>query len=180
MKRTVLTAAAALFAALSLCACGGGLPPETAAAAAPETDRQETAPAAEAETEAAPADLTAIRDAIVGELGLDDAMDMDPALLSGLYDIAEDEYAQYAAFVTMAGIFPHEIVMFEAADDAAAQDIAEKLGRRLDEIMDQAAGYDPANYALAQKCEVRRDGLFVALFLSPDAERMQAICDSMR
>ncbi len=187
MKKTTMRAGALLLALL-LFSCGraeqtgaetAGSSPDTAAAA-PAAQAGEQTPAETEEATKKPVDLTAARDAILAECGIADYLDMEPILFSNLYDIGEEEYVQYAAFVTMSGIFPHEIVMFEAADEDAAADIVVKLERRLAEIMNQAELYDPENYALAQKCGVDRDGLYITFFMSPEAARMREIFASMR
>ena len=149
------------------------------AEARPSNTAVEAADPGETEASAEPrrVELGAVRDAIIQELELENYLDMGPDLLLNLYGIHEEDYVQCAAFVTMAGIFPHEVVMMEAADGEAADRIAEAMNRRLSEVMNQAANYDPENYALAQKCEVKREGLYVTLFLSPESERMQAVFD---
>jgi len=150
-----------------------------AASSDPAITTADAADPAETEAPSEPrrVDLGAVRDAIIQELELQNYLDMGPDLLLNLYGIHEEDYTQCAAFVTMAGIFPHEVVMMEAVDEEAADRIGEAMNKRLSEVMNQAARYDPENYALAQKCEVKREGLYVTLFLSPDSERMQAVFD---
>ena len=176
-----------LAAVMALAACGQNAQPEDPAAAVPEAGAEVAAegvsPSAEEpvpQDEPRQLDLSAVRDDIVGELALSNTMDMGPDLLANLYGIRAEDCAQCAAFVTMAGIFPHEVVMIEAVDGDAAERVAEAMNKRLGEVMNQAAGYDPENYALAQKCAVGREGLYVVLFLSPESERMQAVFDAAR
>lgn len=180
-KRT----AALLLAALLLCSCssadtGAQDKPASAAETAETSEAVESADVPTEEQAKVMPDLSAVRDAIREEQSLSDAIDMGPELLLNLYGIREEEIVQNASFVTMAGIFPHEIVMLEAADEAAADHIEEALNTRLKEVLNQAASYDAENFALAQKCRVERDGNLIVFFLSPAAESMEGILDSFR
>ena len=50
--------------------------------------------------------------------------------------------------------------------------MAAKLEARLDAIAEQAASYDPDSQALAEKCEVVTDGVYVGLFFSSHYDEM--------
>ena len=105
-------------------------------------------------------------------------MEVSSSRLLDLYGIQESDLAQSASFVTMSGTFPHEIVMTEAKDAAAASRIANSLQNRLNEVLNQSETYDAETYALAQKCSVDTDGLVVSLLLTPDRDAMRKILTS--
>ena len=122
---------------------------------------------------------TATLSAILGEIkttvNADGAMDLDASAISSLYGIASSDIKEAAGFVVMAGTFPHEVVMVEATDDAAAQRAEELLKAKHSAFVEQSKGYDAENYALAQKCKVDRKGNRITMFLSPDYAVMNSI-----
>lgn len=120
-------------------------------------------------------DLSTVKTKIVEDLKIDGAMDIASDKLMDLYGISQDKIKQSACFVTMAGVFPDEVIMLEATDASAASDIEGKLNNRLSEVKNQSKSYDAENYALAQKCAVQKDGNYICLFLSAKYEQMQNI-----
>ncbi len=133
---------------------------------------------AEAEKPAEPAedpDLEAVRQAMVDKIGAGDHLPLDAAAFENLYGIDPSTLEQGAGFVTMAGVFPDEVVLLEAVDESAAAAAAEKLQTRLDEVMVQAETYDPDSYEKAKACEVVTDGRFVRLLLSPKQDELAEV-----
>ena len=112
-------------------------------------------------------DLAAVRTAIVDQLGLVDPLNLDADALNNLYGIDPSLVAQSASFTVAAGTFPDEVIMVEAVSDEAVATIQEKLQSRLDEVLVQSQSYDAENYKAAQSCQVRVNGRFVSLILSP-------------
>ena len=104
-------------------------------------------------------------------------MPIETESLNTLYGIDASVIKQSASFVTMAGTFPHEVIMIEAIDKEAVKVIEEALGKKLDEVMVQSKSYDAENYKLAQQCKVIVKGNFVTLLLSPDHAQIQTILD---
>ena len=112
-------------------------------------------------------DLAALRDQIIADCGYTDTLPVETAGLEATYGITADQVKSSASFnATVGTAFPDEIVMVEATDAAAAQDVASKLTNRLSAIADQAASYDPDSEALAKKCEVVTSGNYVGMFFS--------------
>lgn len=120
-------------------------------------------------------DIAAIKEQIVTELAVEGAMDIPTERLLDLYGIEAEAVKSSACFVTMGGAFPDEIIMVEAVDSAAAKEIAQKLESRLADVSNQAQNYDAESYAQFQKCKVQTDGVYVALFISAQAEQMQKL-----
>lgn len=120
-------------------------------------------------------DLAAVRTAIVDQLGLTDPLNLDTDALNNLYGIDPSLVAQSASFTVAAGTFPDEVVMVEAVSDEAVATIQEKLQSRLDEVLVQSQSYDAENYKAAQSCQVRVNGRFVSLILSPKQADIAAI-----
>lgn len=120
-------------------------------------------------------DLAAVRTAIVDQLGLTDPLNLDTDALNNLYGIDPSLVAQSASFTVAAGTFPDEVIMVEAVSDEAVASIQEKLQSRLDQVMVQSQSYDAENYKAAQSCQVRVNGRFVSLILSPKQADIAAI-----
>lgn len=180
MKRFASLAALlmTLVLALSLTACGGDKTSDDSqtndqpTSTTTETDGS-TTDNSDANAATGTVDLAALRDQLIADCGYTDTLPVETAALNTAYGITADEVASSASFQAMVGAsFPDEIVMVEATDAAAAQDVATKLSNRLTAIADQAASYDPDSEALAKKCEVVTSGNYVGLFFSTHYDEM--------
>ena len=97
----------------------------------------------------------------------------------GTNGITEDMVKNSASFSASSGAaFAQEVVMVEAVDESAAATVAEKLETRLSTIAEQAASYDPDSLALAEKCKVVTDGVYVGMFFSSHYDDMAAAFQS--
>ncbi len=131
--------------------------------------------------EASTVPLSGVQEEIISSLGITEYSDIEPKRLLDLYGIEEADFTQSAAFVTISGTFPHEAIMIEAVDEAAAERITEKLQNRLDEVLNQYKNYDAESYDMAKACSVDTSGLVVSLFLSPDhAEMSKILADALK
>ena len=111
------------------------------------------------------------------EIGVKDSLQLNEKSAKALYGIEASDMKQCVGFSVMSGTFPHEVVMIEASNDAAAKRIEEAFNSKIEAFTQQSKNYDAANYALAQKCEVQKNGMFYAMFLSPDFEEIKAVYD---
>lgn len=116
--------------------------------------------------------LSDVRKAMLDECSITDSMMLETDALTRLYGVDASKVKQSASFVTMSGTFPHEIIMIEVTDAASGDSIEALLQNRLSEVLVQSKSYDAKNYALAQQCKVIRNGNHLALFLSPEHEKM--------
>ena len=121
------------------------------------------------------ASLETILDEIEAKIPMQDAFRLSEEDLLDLYGIRGEDLAEYACLTSMNGIFPDEVLMLRAADEAALGRIREKLDHRLAEVLNQSKSYDPESYAAAQKCQVDIRGLYAALFGSARHEDMTEI-----
>lgn len=159
MKK-IISLALCLLLALCLTACGG--------------NEDATEPAANEDAVVA-VDLTAVLEQIKTDCALTDARNINADSLFDIYGVAAEQYTQAACCMVPTGVFPAEVLMFEAVDAAAAADIASKLELRLQEVKNQSQSYDAENYALAQQCAVNTNGNIVTLFISADFSAMNDI-----
>lgn len=155
------------------------VPEETPEEAPEEVPEETPADTPEVPAEPEPVDLTQVRDAIIDGLEIAEPFLLDTDALLNLYGIEGAWVDQSASFATMSGTFPDEVVLVEAVDEAAAASVAQCLQSRLDEVLVQSKSYDADNYAAAQACQVRCDGLYVSLLLSPKQAEMTEICQSL-
>jgi len=119
--------------------------------------------------------LSEVRSAILEKCEIADSLPLETEALERLYGIDTAGVKQSAGFVTMSGTFPHEVIMIEAVDNKAADEIVSKLQNRHSEVMVQSKSYDAKNYALALECKVVKDGNFISMFLSPDHKKITEV-----
>ena len=173
MKRIVSLAAIVLTLtmALSLAACGE----EPGTNENTENDQNQTSSNETGKT----VDLAALRTQFVTDYSLTDVLEVETEGLNNLYGITEDMVKNSASFSASSGAaFAQEVVMVEAVDESAAATVAEKLETRLSTIAEQAASYDPDSLALAAKCKVVTDGVYVGMFFSSHYDDMAAAFQS--
>lgn len=113
-------------------------------------------------------DLAALKGDMLKNFHISDPLDFDRNALLNQYGIQPEDVADLACFITLDGVFPQEIIMVRAGDAEAASRVKEHLQTRLEEFRVQSKDYDAENYAIAQKCSVLTNGVYVALFLTPD------------
>jgi hypothetical protein len=117
-------------------------------------------------------DLNAVKAEMIQTLSPSDPIELSAQSLLDLYGIAAEDIEASACYTTMDGVFPEEVIMIKAKDSDALARIEEKMNNRIAEVKVQSQNYDAENYALAQKCGVKSDGLYVTLFISPNVEEM--------
>ncbi len=156
---------------MTLVACSQSKEEETTAAPV-ETTTAAEGTSAEAQAPAAATELGALKDKMIAEFGIKDPIELDNGKLLDQYGITEDTIASQSSFIVMTGVFPAEIIMVEAVDEAAAKDIEAKLQTRLDSLKQQSQSYDADSYAIASACEVETEDNYVALFFSEHNEGM--------
>ena len=170
MKRIVSLAAIVLTLtmALSLAACGE----EPGTNENTENGQNQTSSNETGKT----VDLAALRTQFVTDYSLTDVLEVETEGLNNLYGITEDMVKNSASFSASSGAaFAQEVVM---VDESAAATVAEKLETRLSTIAEQAASYDPDSLALAEKCKVVTDGVYVGMFFSSHYDDMAAAFQS--
>lgn len=149
MKRIIAAILAILCIAAVLTACSGG--------------SETTKP------------LSEIYSTLKTEAATDDLMDIDSiALLERYYGITDDYCEEFAGGLSTSGVKIEEIVLTKARDEAGAEYIMTAFQNRLDALYNQYKNYDPEQAAVIERCKVRRNGLYVALIISPNGEIMGA------
>ncbi len=123
-------------------------------------------------------DLSAVKAEMIEKLSPADPINLEAQSLLDLYGIAAEDIDAAACYTTMDGVFPEEVIMVRAKDADALKRIEEKMNNRIGEVKIQSQNYDAENYAIAQKCEVQKNGNYIAMFLSPDYDTLTDIFNS--
>lgn len=123
-------------------------------------------------------DLGIVKASMMSQLKPTDPINLTAESLLDLYGIAAEDVESCACYTTMDGAFPEEVIMIKAVDSSALKRIEEKMNSRIAEVKVQSQNYDAENYAIAQKCEVQKNGNYIAMFLSPDYDSLTEIFNS--
>ncbi len=170
MKKTAL-----ILLAVMLCMAFAGCTEEPSNVPTP-TPTETTTPTAVPETTApAVRDLAAIKSEMTTKFNVTDSVDFSTDLLLNMYGIKAEDIAEVAGYMTLTGVFPEEVIMIKAANEEAKAAVISALEKRIAEVKVQSANYDAENYALAQKCSVKNEGLYITMFLSPNVEEMTSM-----
>lgn len=159
MKRIQWTALIAALALL-LAACGAAPAPETAA------------PAAETQAGESP-DLEAVYQDFEESFELPEMAAVSEKRRDAILGIAPEDCLQAVTMLCGDSVRADEIWMIEAADDAAADRIAELAQARLDQRAQEMENYLPDQLQIVKQAKLVREGRFVGLFVSPDADAME-------
>ncbi len=120
------------------------------------------------------ADLSVVLDKINSSCNLSGLTQIaDVNDLNSYYGIEPDDVKQFAAEIDEnSSDAPVEIVMVEAKDSTAAQNVSTKLTNRYNSIYNMYASYSKDQLAVVEKCQVTTDGNFVTLIVSDKAQSM--------
>lgn len=94
--------------------------------------------------------------------------------LASYYNVSPTEYIQFSGLLPGIGTSADEIVIIEAVDSQTATIVYEAAQARLADKLRQAEGYLPEEYAIIEQGIVRKDGNYVALFVTPDVDAVVA------
>ncbi len=117
-------------------------------------------------------------DAMLEKAPIDDPLTLGEGDMLDFFGIQSDSMEQFAAVTCSNGISAQEIVLVKATDEDSAKTVEEKLQNRLDSRRAEAKDYLPDQYAILEQCEVKRDGVYVRLIISPEAEALVDIYQS--
>ena len=98
--------------------------------------------------------------------------------LFSYYGIKEDDVAYFSAVVASDSFSKDEVAVFEAIDEGEANTICDSLKKHYDKILKECSEYLPEEYTVVKDCKVVKDGIYVRLFISAQAEKMDEIYNS--
>ena len=153
MKKVTSVLAAALVLAIMLCACGG----------AKGNGKK----------------LSEVYSAIKSQVTLSEMNEFsDVKALDRFYGISADSVEDFAGGVNNSGVNMEEIVLVKAKDDNAAASVETALNNRKQAKYNENKNYNPEQAEMIDKCSVTRSGSYVAMILSPNAEKITSIYKS--
>lgn len=152
VSRALLIFALALITAVSVCSCS-----DSGSTAQPEVE--------------------SIVNAIVAEYPLSDAMSKVEGedRIMNVYGLSAEDYSEFSAYVNNSGTDQDEIVIVKASSSDKVAGIEEKLNNKMTAKLNSTKNYLPEQYAMIEKCEVKSNGNYVRMIISPDAEGMVEI-----
>lgn len=92
--------------------------------------------------------------------------------LNKYYGINTADVKQFAGEIDPNNNAPVEIVLVEAVDSTAADNIETALTTRYNSILSQYSSYTPEKLDMVKACKVTKDGNFVSLIVSDKAPDM--------
>lgn len=125
--------------------------------------------------EAAPVDLMKTYQQIEAAVNLPPMLAVDSELAMEFYGIDTAGCAQWSLHLAEDSLIADEILLLEAKDKAGADAIEKLLKSRMDAKAAEAITYSPEQYAIIQKGHLLRQGLHLALIVSPDADAILSV-----
>lgn len=114
-------------------------------------------------------------DAMLAQAPIEDSLVLGESDMLDFYGISPEEMEQFSAVMCADGITAKEIVLVKATSDDNAQKVETSLKNRLQNRANEADGYNPEQFAIIQKCEVKRDGRYIRMIISPEATQLTEI-----
>lgn len=94
------------------------------------------------------------------------------------YDIDKNDVANFSAYVSTDSMTKDEIVLIEALTESEACTIRDSLTAHHENLLEESKEYLPDEYEMIKNCEVVKDGIYIRLFISNDADKMEDIYNS--
>lgn len=98
----------------------------------------------------------------------------DEATLLNFLGIHAEDCVQYKVAICAEGLRADEVWLIEAKDAAALENLTALANARIQSKLDETETYAPDQYLIVQKAEVLTNGLYLALFISPDVDALKA------
>ena len=98
--------------------------------------------------------------------------------LGHFYNINKTDVANFSAFVSADSMSKDEIVLIEALTESEANTIRDRLNEHYDNLLSETEKFLPEEYEIIKDCKVVKDGIYIRLFISKDANKMEEIYSS--
>ena len=123
-------------------------------------------------------DVKAVMADMLEQYPIQDGMELSESDLLNFYGIQAEQVDDFAASLAADGITANEIVLVKAKDEDSAAEVETKLQNRLDARRNELNGYLPDQYEIVEKSEVKRDGVYVRLIISPQQDALVELYNS--
>ena len=112
---------------------------------------------------------------ITGQISCPEMLELTGKTVESYLGLTPDDYLDGRFYLCANNLKADEIWLMEAEDEAAAQALLEQARERIQVKADSYAAYLPEESEIARRGAAVAKGRYVALFLSPDAARMQEL-----
>ena len=123
-------------------------------------------------------DLDALYEKLLSDTDTDGMTVLSDRKIENYMGIAAQDYAKAIIAICGDSVSADEIWLVEAVDDAAAGRIKALAEERLEYQAEAMKNYLPDQYEILKQGKVLVKGRYVALFVSPEVEKMQALFES--
>ena len=152
MKKTVISALSLILALLMFASCGKTAPAEVS--------------------------IQEIYGKITSSVTMpEQTLELAAGDLKDFYNIDAEKVSEFAAVQDACG-YKDEIVIIKAADEAAAQEIAELLTNHIEYQKNSMKNYAPEQYKILGSSSVITKGVYTAMFISAEQDAMAEIFNS--
>ncbi len=180
MRKTVILLTAILLTSIAFCACsnnGNTSEPskDISVVSQPSVDESKSS----SENSESSTESSLLKDTyaeIQEQVTLPEMVDLNSTKkLDRYYGIQEEDVADYAGGINNSGVQQDEIVLIKATSEEAAERIVAALQTRYDAKYSENENYNAEQAAMIKACKVEKDGLYVSMIISPDAEKITKI-----
>lgn len=98
--------------------------------------------------------------------------------LAQFYSIDKNDVANFCAYVSADSMTKDEVIIVEALTESEACAIRDALTKHHEDLLDESKEYLPDEYEMIKECKVVKDGIYIRLFISKDADKMEDIYNS--
>ena len=103
----------------------------------------------------------------------------DVASLERYYGITAEEVVDFAGGINYSGVDQEEIVMVQASNEQAAEHIQTTLDNRRQSKYNENKNYHPDQVGMINRSRVDRNGMYISLFLSDNADQIREIYNTL-
>jgi hypothetical protein len=98
----------------------------------------------------------------------------DEATMLNFLGINAEDCAKYKVAICAEGMRSDEIWLIEAKDEGALENLRQLAETRIQSKLDETVSYAPDQYVVVEKAQLLTNGLYLALFISPDVDAMKS------
>ena len=105
---------------------------------------------------------------------LPEMFEPDEDTLLNFLGVQAADCTKYKIAICAEGLRVDEVWLIEAKDQVALERLQTLANNRIQSKLDETVSYVPDQYPIVQQAQVLTDGLYLALFISPEVESMAA------
>ena len=98
----------------------------------------------------------------------------DEATMLNFLGINVEDCVKYKVAICAEGMRSDEIWLIEAKDETALANLRQLAETRIQSKLEETVSYAPDQYVVVEKAQLLTNGLYLALFISPEVDAMKA------